>query len=108
MSFVGVSAAKQGRVASSCYAATALSTVSGHTGQAYGQVQCSAQSSYYWENSLRNHAGSSLITASGYYIDSTPVSTPAVTCTGAIVHGFLYVNDNGTGSSNTDPYEKQC
>jgi hypothetical protein len=69
---VSYAGAHDQRAAATCYAATALSTVSGHTGQAWGQVECSAQETYYWYNSLRNHAGTNLISADGYYINSSP------------------------------------
>ena len=78
------------------------------TGHAVGQVQCSQQETYYWYASLRNHAGSNLISADGYYINSSVVSTPRANCAGAIVHGYLYVNDNGAGSSQTEANEHQC
>lgn len=108
-SLAGAHGLHSGRSFAICTAGAVSSTVySDHTGYAGGAVVCSQQETYYWYISLRNHAGSNLISADGYYIDTTGVSTPRANCSGAIVHGYLYVNDNGAGSSNTESTEHQC
>jgi hypothetical protein len=76
-----------------------------------GTTQCPS-SSEHWTGTLdlRNNAGSSLspypegISGNGNY---GFIGYRAV-CTGAIVHTFVYVNDNGHGTSDTSGTQSDC
>jgi hypothetical protein len=102
-----VAVANPARVAEGCWPYAAVPAfVSAHSAYAKGYVDCNE--AYYWSLSLRNRAGNSLITSDGYFASPTNVATPAVTCTGAYIHSFLYINVSGVGKSDTGPEAGLC
>jgi hypothetical protein len=72
------------------------------TGYADGYVWCGAYLSYTYTIRMVNRAGSALITKTGSYGGGTQSwNTPTVSCAGAWVHTFLYINVGGAGKSDT-------
>jgi hypothetical protein len=73
------------------------------TGFAYGYVWCgSPPPAYSYTIRMVNRAGNALITKTGSYGGgSQSWNTPTVSCAGAWVHTFLYINVVGAGKSDT-------
>jgi len=73
------------------------------TGYADGYVLCgSPPPAYTYTIRMVNRAGSALITKTASYGGGTQSwNTPTVSCAGAWVHTFLYINVVGTGKSDT-------
>jgi hypothetical protein len=73
------------------------------TGYADGYVGCgSPPPAYTYTIRMVNRAGSALITKTGSYGGGTQSwNTPTVSCAGAWVHTFLYINVVGAGKSDT-------
>jgi hypothetical protein len=73
------------------------------TGYADGYVWCgSPPPAYTYTIRMVNRAGSALITKTGSYGGgSQSWNTPTVSCAGAWVHTFLYINVVGAGKSDT-------
>jgi hypothetical protein len=73
------------------------------TGYAFGYVWCGSPApAYTYTIRMVNRAGSALITKTGSYGGgSQSWNTPTVSCAGAWVHTFLYINVVGAGKSDT-------
>lgn len=75
---------------------------SANTGNGQGYVSCIYEDVYYsYTIRLVNRAGNILTSHSDSDIGSRVVWTATVSCAGAIVHSFLYINVYGTGKSDT-------
>jgi len=79
-------------------------------GQANGQSSCEAGSpSWQYTIRLLNRAGSTLTQTSGGPINGTGfVGTNWVSCAGAYLHTFLYINVGGAGKSDTSGETSAC
>ena len=73
------------------------------TGFAYGYVWCGSPApAYTYTIRMVNRAGNALITKTGSYGGGTQSwNTPTVSCAGAWVHTFLYINVVGAGKSDS-------
>lgn len=77
---------------------------------ARGETGCDGGSSYYFTLKLINRAGNQL----GNEFSGGPLSYSAyfetawIVCTGAYVRSFLYINDSGTGRSDTSGENPYC
>jgi hypothetical protein len=73
------------------------------TGYAAGYVGCgSPPPAYTYTIRMVNRAGNALITKTGSYgVGTQSWNTPTVSCAGAWVHTFLYINVVGAGKSDT-------
>jgi len=73
------------------------------TGYADGYVWCGLpRPAYTYTIRMVNRAGNALITKTGSYGGgSQSWNTPTVSCAGAWVHTFLYINVVGVGKSDT-------
>jgi hypothetical protein len=73
------------------------------TGYADGYVWCGSPfPAYTYTIRMVNRAGNALITKTGSYGGgSQSWNTPTVSCAGAWVHTFLYINVVGAGKSDT-------
>jgi hypothetical protein len=73
------------------------------TGYADGWIWCGLpRPAYTYTIRMVNRAGSALITRTGAYGGGSQFwNTPTVSCAGAWVHTFLYINVEGAGKSDT-------
>lgn len=80
------------------------------TGAADGDASCgSGAPSYYYTIELKNRAGSALATSSGGPVSGTGFFyTSVVSCAGAYVRAFLYINVGGQGKSHTSNENADC
>jgi hypothetical protein len=81
-----------------------------HTTQATGIGTCD-QGAPTWQYTIRlaNRAGSALAeTSGGPWSGTHNVSTSIVSCAGAYVHSYLYMNVGGTGKSDTSGETSGC
>ena len=110
-SFTAFSAvAAQNRVLASCYPQAFLPEVNYPDSWADGYVGCDAGApSYYYTIKLINRAGGDLAVSSGGPITgySFPY-TAIVSCAGAYIRSFLYINVGGQGKSHTSPEASGC
>jgi hypothetical protein len=73
------------------------------TGYAHSGVGCDPDFPvYYWRIKFINDGGSALMTADGYYDDWAYYNTPEVSCAGAYVRANMFLNVNGSASSDTE------
>jgi hypothetical protein len=78
-------------------------------GQGAGTASCDTTRTFDFTVRLYNASGSILGQKSGSDTGMTAQEiTPTVGCSGAYVHGFIYVNYNGTGQSNTETTAQLC
>jgi hypothetical protein len=80
------------------------------TGQATGKGLCDAGApSWLYTIRLVNRAGNALAeTSGGPFWGTHQVSTSTVSCAGAYVHTYLYINVGGTGKSDTSGESSGC
>lgn len=73
-------------------------------------MTCDSGEQFYFDIRLVNLAGDILARTIGDVagVNSWPVSTPTVSCAGANVHSFLYINVGGTGKSDTSGNNSDC
>lgn len=92
------------RVLASCYPYAWQPIVFGNH-QSYGSSAASCDSgapSYYYTVKLINRAGNDLAVSSGGPVSGTSFpETATVSCAGAYVRSFLYINVGGQGKSDT-------
>lgn len=97
--------ARTARVSTTCTPDARGPTVfsGSRTGYASGYVWCGwPPPAYTYTMRMVNRAGSALITKTGAYGGGTQSwNTPTVSCAGAWVHTFLYINVVGAGKSDT-------
>ena len=97
--------ARTSRLFATCtpYAQIPVVFTGNRTGYADGYVGCgSPPPAYTYTIRMVNRAGSALITKTGSYGGGTQSwNTPTVSCAGAWVHTFLYINVVGAGKSDT-------
>lgn len=75
----------------------------------WGETGCDGATSYHWTVKLINRAGNTLGQSSGGPISySAEFHTGWVVCVGAYVRSFLYINDAGTGRSDTSGENPYC
>ena len=81
----------------------------GHTGYGAGDVVCDTTRGFNWTVRLYNASGSVLAQTSGFdSYQSATFGTSIVGCSGAYIHGYIYVNYNGAGQSNTEQSADLC
>jgi hypothetical protein len=97
--------ARTSRILATCtpYAHVPVVFSGSRTGYAAGYVGCgSPPPAYTYTIRMVNRAGNALITKTGSYGGGTQSwNTPTVSCAGAWVHTFLYINVVGAGKSDT-------
>lgn len=80
-----------------------------HLGQGTGDASCDATRTFAFTVRLYNASGSILAEKSGNDTGMlVEEETAPVGCAGAYVHGFIYVNYNGSGQSNTENSAQLC
>jgi hypothetical protein len=86
-----------------CTPVALVPAILNHQSQGIGVGSCDAGApSWNYTVRLSNRAGNILTQASGGPVTgSSTVTTAVVTCTGAIVHSFLFINVGGVGKSDT-------
>jgi hypothetical protein len=97
--------ARTARLSATCSPDARVPTVfsGSRTGFGNGYVWCGwPPPTYGYTIRMVNRAGSALITKTGWYGGgSQSWNTPTVSCAGAWVHTFLYINVSGAGKSDT-------
>lgn len=82
----------------------------GHTGDGGGYITCDTDRVFNYTARLYNASGNVLAERSAQDGPWTTAEefSPTVGCAGAYVHGFIYVNYNGVGQSNTEQSADLC
>ncbi|MDX6543258.1 MAG: hypothetical protein QOK32_861 [Gaiellaceae bacterium] len=103
-------AVAQSRVATCDPQAYAIVDSSTRRGYGVGAVYNSCSSGWDYTIKLINHAGSTLngSTRIGTSSGSQIVNGPEVSCAGAYVRAFFYINVGGTGKSYTTGEDPSC
>ncbi len=92
------------------YAYTPVVDAGQRIGAAVGETSCqSGAPTWHYTIRLKNRAGNTLAeSAGGPFSGSRLLGTDYVSCAGAYVHTFLYINVGGAGKSDTSGENSDC
>jgi hypothetical protein len=98
------------RALATCAPTAYVPVVSNSQSQAKGTGTCdSGAPTWQYTIRLANHSGGTLAESTGGpWSGSHDVATSVVSCAGAIIHSYLYMNVGGTGKSDTSGETGAC